>query len=185
VSQKNTRFLISSILFLVFLGFQIYKKYYPQKSVLSVSEISKQLDQNSYQVSKVIDGDTISVLMNGKNEKIRILGINTPETVDPRRRVECFGREASDHAKSILTNQSVKLEADPSQDDKDKYGRLLRYVFLLNGTDYGLEMIRSGYAYEYTYDIPYKYQKEYKSAQMTAEKAKSGLWSDKTCSGNL
>ncbi len=123
--------------------------------------------------------------MNGKNEKIRILGINTPETVDPRRKVECFGHEASDHAKSLLTGQSVRLESDPTQGDKDKYGRLLRYAFLPNGTDYGLEMIRSGYAYEYTYDIPYKYQKEYKSAQMTAEKAKSGLWSDKTCSGNL
>ncbi len=185
MSQRKIRLIVSAIIFLVFLGVQVYKQYQPQKTVLSISDVTKPQAQSSYKVVKVIDGDTFSVLDGDKTLKVRVLGINTPETVDPRRRVECFGHEASDHAKSLLTGQSVRLESDPTQGDKDKYGRLLRYAFLPNGTDYGLEMIRSGYAYEYTYDIPYKYQKEYKSAQMTAEKAKSGLWSDKTCSGNL
>jgi len=183
VSQRKIRLFVSAFIFLVFLGVQLYQQYFPQKTVLSVSDKSKQEVTNSYKVSKVIDGDTLSILMDGKTIKVRVIGINTPETVDPRRKVECFGKEASDQAKKLLSGKSVRLEADPTQDDKDKYRRLLRYVYLSNNLDYGLEMIRAGYAYEYTYDVPYKYQKEYKKAQREAEVAKTGLWSDATCKG--
>ncbi len=183
MSRKKIRLLVSTVVFLTFLGFQVYKQYYPQKTVLSVSDNSKHETTNTFKVVKVIDGDTFSVSSDNQTLKVRVLGINTPETVDPRRKVECFGKEASDKAKSLLTGQTVKLETDPTQDDKDKYGRLLRYVYLPNNKDYGLEMIKSGYAYEYTYDLPYKYQNEYKSAQIEAERAKVGLWSDTSCNG--
>jgi len=185
VSRKNIRLLVSSIVFLLFLGFQVYNQNYPQKNVLSVRDAPKQNVPSVYKVVKVVDGDTFSVSFNNSTLKVRVLGINTPETVDPRRKVECFGKEASDKAKGLLTSQTVRLESDPSQGDKDKYGRLLRYVFLPNNIDYGLEMIKSGFAYEYTYDTPYKYQKDYKSAQIEAERLRVGLWSEKLCGGKL
>jgi micrococcal nuclease len=134
--------------------------------------------QNTYQVVKVIDGDTLDVSIGGKTERIRLIGINTPETVDPRKEVECFGVEASNKSKTLLTGKQVSLESDGSQGDRDKYDRLLRYVFLEDGANFNLRMIREGYAYEYTYDLPYKYQLAFKEAQKQAMEAKAGLWGD-------
>ena len=82
-----------------------------------------------YRVVKVVDGDTIKVSLNNKTETIRLIGVDTPETVDPRRVVGCFGREASNFTKKTLSNQNIKLEADVLSGDRDKYQRLLRYVF--------------------------------------------------------
>lgn len=132
-------------------------------------------------VLKVVDGDTLEVMVGETHEKVRVLGINSPETVDPRKPVECFGKEASNEAKRLLTSAKVNLTNDATQADKDKYGRLLRYVTLPDGSDFGLMMIKEGYAYEYTYDIPYARQKEYKAAQESAQFAKKGLWADNTC----
>lgn len=134
-----------------------------------------------FDVVRVVDGDTLAVNINGVAETIRIIGINTPETVDPRKPVECFGKEASDKAKSILEGKKIRLEADPGQGERDKYDRLLKYVFLENGTDFGKIMIEQGFAYEYTYDIPYKYQAEYKEAEKLARDNKRGLWADGVC----
>jgi len=136
-----------------------------------------------YSVVKVVDGDTIEVNVDGVTEKIRLIGVDTPETVDPRKPVQCFGKEASDHTKSILNGKPVKLEADSTQDDRDKYQRLLRYVILEDGSNYNLQLIKDGYAYEYTYDVPYKYQKEFKAAQKDAQDSGRGLWAADTCDG--
>lgn len=133
-------------------------------------------------VIKVVDGDTVTVETNGVRETIRIIGINTPETVDPRKPVECFGQEASARAHELLDNQTVILEADSTQGERDKYDRLLRYVFLSDGSDFGKQMISEGYAYEYTYSTPYKYQQDYKTSQSDAENARRGLWADSACS---
>jgi len=134
-----------------------------------------------YLVVKVVDGDTIDANIDNQIKRIRVIGINTPEIVDPRKEIECFGKEASEKAKSILLGKKVRLEKDPTQGNIDKYGRLLRYVFLEDGTDFGLLMIKEGYAYEHTYNIPYKYQQQYKQAQKEAEKEKKGLWADDAC----
>lgn len=142
-------------------------------------------DKQPAEVLKVIDGDTIAVSINGQKQTIRIIGINTPETVDPRKTVECFGAEASNKAKEYFKDMEYKvwLREDSTQGDKDKYKRLLRYVFTDDGSqDYGLQMIRDGYAYEYTYSTPYKYQEEYKKAQADAQIKKLGLWADNICS---
>ena len=131
-----------------------------------------------YSVVKVVDGDTIDVVIDDKTERLRLIGINTPETADPRKPVECFGREASNRAKELLDGKKVSLESDPLQGERDKYGRLLRYVFLENGSNFNLKMIEDGYAYEYTYDGSYKYQQEFKLAQKKAEENKTGLWGE-------
>lgn len=140
-------------------------------------------NRQNAKVLNVIDGDTVLVEISGVRETIRIIGINTPETVDPRKPVECFGKEASIQAKKLLDGQIVQLETDVTQGERDKYSRLLRYVFLVGNTDFGKQMIFDGYAYEYTYAKPYKYQQPYKAAQSTAQATKRGLWSTSTCNG--
>lgn len=134
-----------------------------------------------YKVVKVVDGDTVDVEIDGKTERVRLLGINTPEVVDPRKPVECFGREASAKAHELLEGREVELEADASQTDRDKYNRLLRYARTKEGLFYNLQIIKLGYAYEYTYDLPYKYQTEFKAAQIEAQTKKVGLWADGAC----
>jgi micrococcal nuclease len=138
----------------------------------------------TYPVIKVVDGDTIEVRKDGRIVKVRLIGINTPETVDPRRPVQCFGKEASAEAHRLLDGQSVSLETDPSQDTYDKYGRLLAYAFLPDGTLFNEHMIAAGVAHEYTYDKPYTYQKRFKEAQAEAQAAQRGLWSAQTCGGD-
>lgn len=134
-----------------------------------------------YPVTKVTDGDTIKVNIDGTIETIRMIGLDTPETVDPRKPVQCFGIEASNKAKELLSGKKVRLESDPTQGNRGKYGRLLRYVWLEDGTLYNKKMISDGYASEYTYNTPYKYQVEFKQAETEARNAKRGLWADDAC----
>ena len=134
-----------------------------------------------YAVTKVVDGDTIHIDMNGKSETVRLIGINTPETVDPRRPVECFGKEASNKAKELLEEKKIRIETEQSQGERDKYGRLLGYVFREDGLFFNKYMIEEGYAYEYTYRIPYQYQVEFKTAQKEAEANGRGLWATGVC----
>jgi len=139
-------------------------------------------NDGSYPVAKVVDGDTIDVMVNSEKVRVRLIGLDTPEIVDPRKPVQCFGKEASDKAKQILTGTSVRLEMDPSQDTYDKYGRLLAYAFLQDGTNFDKYMIAEGYGHEYTYNLPYKYQKEFRAAEKKARDEKKGLWADGVCS---
>lgn len=152
-----------------------------QVNVVATSSPAPTVQSDLYAVSSVIDGDTIQVIIDNKKETIRLIGIDSPETVDPRKPVQCFGKEASAKAKLLLSGKSVRLEADPTQDERDKYQRLLRYVFLEDGTNFNKLMISEGYAHEYTYNLPYKYQSEFKQAQKEAEANKVGLWADNAC----
>jgi micrococcal nuclease len=150
------------------------------KAVLP-STTPSQTPQQGYKVVKVIDGDTIDVSIDGKTERIRFIGVDTPETVDPRKSVQCFGKEASAKTKQLLEGNNVVLDSDPTQGDKDKYSRLLRYVYLEDGTFVNKKLIEDGFGFEYTYNIPYKYQSEFKDAQKHAESSKIGLWADNAC----
>lgn len=123
-----------------------------------------------YKVARVIDGDTIEI---EGGERVRYIGIDTPETVDPRKPVQCFGVEASNKNKELAEGKTVRLEKDTT--DRDKYKRLLRYVYV--GDDFiNLELVKQGFAYSYSYPPDIKYQKEIVAAQQEAEKSKSGLW---------
>ncbi len=136
------------------------------------------------EITAVVDGDTIKATVNGQEETIRLIGIDTPEVVDPRRPVQCFGREASQKAKDVLLNQRVRLVADVTQGERDKYGRLLRYVFLEDGTFFNRLMIEEGYAHEYTYESnPYQYQSDFLTTERSAREGKRGLWNEQTCGG--
>lgn len=122
-------------------------------------------------VTRVIDGDSFYVEINGKTEQVRALGIDAPEYN------ECFGTEAKKEASKLLSSKSIILENDPTQSDRDIYNRLLRYMFI-NNLNFDEEMIRQGFAKEYTFKgISYKYQKEFKKVQNQAREAGKGLWS--------
>jgi len=129
----------------------------------------------------VVDGDTIAVSIDGKKENVRFIGIDTPETKDPRKLVQCFGREAAEETKRMLTGQTVILLSDPTQGDRDKYKRLLRYIILPDGTNVNAHLIAEGYAHEYTYGIPYLFQDDFKHAQRKAREEKKGLWNETVC----
>ena len=148
-----------------------------------VSTYSKNQEKSEqlFSVVNVVDGDTIDVKMDSGIKRIRIIGINTPETKDRRKPVECFGKEASIEAINLLAGQKVRLVSDPTQGDRDKYGRLLRYVFLSDGSNYSEKMISGGYGHEFTYRIPHKYQKDFKKAENEARDKKRGLWADDAC----
>ena len=137
-----------------------------------------------YDVVKVIDGDTIVVDISGKKETLRLIGIDAPEIGGNSSKNKCFGKEAEEFAKNILSDASIELEEDESQNDRDKYGRLLRYIILKDGSNFNKTLIREGLAKEYTYKTPYKYQKEFKNAETEARKAKKGLWADNACASS-
>lgn len=149
--------------------------------ILGVQESSSAAEniKNLVSVVKVVDGDTIDVQINGQKKTIRLIGINTPETVDPRRPVQCFGKEASNETKRLLTGKQVYLTKDVSE--SDKYDRLLRFVYLPleNGemlfvNDY---LVRQGFANNYPYPPDIKFDDQFRLAEKEAKEQKRGLWS--------
>ncbi len=134
-------------------------------------------------VVRLVDGDTVQVKVDGKTETIRLIGMDAPESVDPKKTVQCFGVEASNKAKELLSDKDILLEADVTQGDQDTYHRRLRYIFLPDGTNFSEVMIAGGFAREYDYyGKPYKYRDEFKQAQIEAKSNKNGLWADGACS---
>jgi len=129
-----------------------------------------------YQVTDVVDGDTVKVNYRGSEESIRIIGIDTPETVHPSVPDECWGPAASDAATKLLSGERVHLVVDPSQGRRDAYDRLLAYVEIPSRGDFGAMMIRRGHAIEYTYDTAYARQARYQAAEQAARSANRGLW---------
>lgn len=151
-----------------------------------------------YKVVSVIDGDTLDIERLDGNKvfnmdkimRVRLIGINTPETVDPRKPVECFGKESSKYLKDLANGKIAAIELDDSQGFLDKYNRILAYVYIKDSgfkNDNILfvneEEIKNGYAYEYTYNTPYKYKEEFKYMENMARQKYLGLWSPETCNG--
>ena len=134
-----------------------------------------EIQPGQYRVLQVHDGDTISVDMNGIEEKVRFIGVDTPETQDPRKAVQCFGKAASNYTTKLLAGQSVRLEADPQSSNRDRYSRLLRYVYLPDGRLVQAEIIRSGYGFAYT-SFPFAKSDEFESYEKEARDNSRGLW---------
>lgn len=152
-------------------------------SLVDVSFPVQNIDQQAYPVLEVIDGDTIEVRIGSENKTIRLLGIDTPELHHPTKPVQCFAQEGKDYVVNLLLNQQVRLESDATQGDTDRYGRLLRYVYLNDERSLNWVLVRQGYAHEYTYQSPYNYQQQFKQAEAEARAARLGLWGD-VCNGN-
>jgi endonuclease YncB( thermonuclease family) len=133
-------------------------------------------------VTEVVDGDTIRVKLSTGIERVRIIGIDTPETVDPNRPPACYGAEATAFAKRVLGGKSVILEADPTQDVRDRYDRLLAHVYV-SGDLYAAEAIAGGYGIHYFYERPSIHAAELSAAEKTARDAELGIWS--ACQGRV
>ncbi len=137
-------------------------------------------------VSRVIDGDTIDVVINGATERVRMIGIDTPETKHPQRPVECYGPQATEKTASLVAGKTVTLVKDVSE--RDRYGRLLRYVYVDGAGGHQLhvnwELVWQGYANSSSYPPDVAHQEEYRAAERAAREQGRGLWSAKTCNGS-
>jgi micrococcal nuclease len=123
--------------------------------------------------TRVIDGDTI--VLDGE-ETVRLIGVDTPETKDPRKPVQYFGQEAYEFTRSLVEGKRVRLEYD--QERNDKYGRTLAYVYLEDGTFLNTEIIKQGYGFAYT-QFPFKYLEEFRQYEREARENERGLWAPK------
>lgn len=135
-----------------------------------------------YLVARVVDGDTIKLTIDGEDESVRLIGVDTPETVHPNKVVECFGIQASNYTKWLLEGKEVYVKFDDTQDQVDQYGRLLLYVWRVEDDLFlNQELILQGYAKEYTYRVPYEYQNAFKIAEESAQDEEVGLWGETGC----
>lgn len=186
---SNTRFLVIFSLAAIFtgLGFLWFglNSSVPISTPLSASvapsapgatfSTTQGVEGESVLVTRVVDGDTIEI---STGQTVRLIGVDTPETVDPRRPVGCFGKEASNETKKLLTGKEVILQKDVSE--TDKFHRLLRYIFLplesnqtLFVNDY---LVREGFAKVYAYPPDVKYNEQFRQAEKEAREGNKGLW---------
>jgi endonuclease YncB( thermonuclease family) len=150
----------------------------PEK-VLGTTKVTVNTEkQTGTIVKRVVDGDTIEL---SSGEKVRLIGINTPETHHPTRGVECFGKEAEAYTRQLLEGHQVRLEKDVSE--TDRYGRLLRVVYLVPESTLAAELfvnkhlVEEGYALVDTYPPDVKYKDIFLEAQRIAREQGKGLWS--------
>ncbi|MBE1551910.1 micrococcal nuclease [Mycobacterium sp. OAS707] len=129
-------------------------------------------------VLKVVDGDTVDIVDDVRGRlRIRLLGIDTPETKKPGYTVGCWGPEASEFAKATLLGQRVALITDPSQGMYDRYGRTLAFLDKADGWDYSVEAVRAGMARAYVYhNNPSARADEIAVAEQEAKTTGRGLW---------
>lgn len=152
----------------------------PSPTVAPSSSAASQSARTDAQVVEVVDGDTLKVSIDGgTTQTVRIIGVDTPETKDPRQPVMCFGAEATAKTKELvdLAGGHVQLEKDVS--DTDRYDRLLRYVWLIHPDGTRMlneELVKGGYAQVSTYPPDVKYQEQFLATQRQARESGAGLW---------
>jgi len=158
----------------------------PSATAATATPSPVSIDGDPAVVTRVVDGDTIHATVDGADEKIRIIGLDSPETNKPDTPVECFAREATAAAERLLPiGTHIRLQADPTQDSRDRYDRLLAHVILPDGRLFAEVMIETGFATHYVYDdAPSIHADRLSAAQDRAIAAEAGLWSSATCAGD-
>jgi micrococcal nuclease len=139
------------------------------------SRESRNENSDKRQVIRVIDGDTIVV---SPNEKVRLIGVDTPETVHPNRTVQCFGKEAKEFTRTRVERRTIRLvldESNAARHHRDRYGRTLAYIYFDDGTMLNAELIRRGYAHAYT-RFPFRKVVEFRQLERIARSQAIGLW---------
>lgn len=157
---------------------------YVQTQNKSVYNSQQEISQNKvvYRVIKVVDGDTVDVASGTSTMRIRLIGINAPESVDPRRNPECYGKEASNILSTFLSDREVSIIRDSTTGNKDVYNRELAYIVDENNVDVGEYMIEHGAAREYTYKgVHYDKRNTYIETQKRAKQMMQGLWNREIC----
>ncbi|NLY21082.1 MAG: nuclease [Tissierellia bacterium] len=194
--MKRRTYILYLILSLLLTGCsarEVDKNFINTKPHLENVEFIKENNDNTFQeakVDRVVDGDTIHVEIADEIYKIRMILVDTPETVHPNKPVEWYGKEASDYTKSQLSDTIVYLQKDVS--DTDRYGRLLRYVWLerpssdepteeeISTMCFNSLLLENGYAQISTFPPDVKYQEFFQTREQIARENKSGLWGDKS-----
>ena len=128
-----------------------------------------------YRVTHVYDGDTIQVDMDGTLEKVRFIGVDTPETHDPDVSEQCYGSEATNFTTDLLLDHSVRLESDPTNSNRDRYERVLRYVYTSDNELVNKKLIELGYGFAYV-RFPFIKRDEFLEVETTAKNTGLGLW---------
>jgi len=130
-----------------------------------------------YTIAHFVDGDTVAVNMNGITETVRFIGIDTPETHKPNTPVQCYGPAAAAYTQNRIkaTGSKVRLVADSLDTNRDRYNRLLRYVYLTDGANLDQELVAKGYAFAYV-SFPFTKSDAFSAAQTNAREQKLGLW---------
>ncbi len=137
--------------------------------------VSDHFDKDCYwtELVRVVDGDTLII---PDDVRVRFIGIDTPETKDPRKPLQKFGPEASGKTKELLSeSKRICLLSDPDGDELDKYGRRLAYIFTESGVDVNAELLRTGYAKGYFY-FPFTRKEEFRCYAKKAKEEKVGMW---------
>jgi micrococcal nuclease len=147
----------------------------PQQTVQKATESQPGL----YEIAKFVDGDTITVTMNGTKETVRMIGIDTPETHKPNTPVQCYGPAASAYTKQLIGTDKVRLVSDPENTNRDRYNRLLRYVYLPDGRMVAEEILKNGYGFAYT-QFPFSKKQQFVALEQSAKDAHKGLWGNCT-----
>lgn len=181
LTLRQKRKLLSLALSLIVTGGLLIVQHYGWLG--SATQSLKQTQPGLYMVTEFVDGDTVAVDMNGKTELIRFIGVDTPETHDPRKNVQCYGQAAAIFTKNLIDTNTVRLEADPTNTNRDRYDRLLRYVYLPDGRLVNAEIIREGYGFAYT-SFPFTKMEEFKRLQDDARQNERGLWKNCTPTQN-
>jgi endonuclease YncB( thermonuclease family) len=133
-------------------------------------------------VQRVTDGDTFVATVGGRSERVRVIGVDTPETVAPNRPVEPYGRQASSFAERHLTGATVRLAGDA--EPRDRYGRLLAYVWLADGTFWNALLVAEGYAQQLTVPPNVTYAGLFRRLGAEARRQDRGLWATPAGTGD-
>lgn len=130
-----------------------------------------------YSIAHYVDGDTVAVTMNGNPETIRFIGVDTPETHKPNTPVQCYGPAAAAYTQNRIkaAGGKVRLVSDSLSTNRDRYNRLLRYVYLPDGTNLDEELVAKGYAFAYV-SFPFTKSDDFSAKQASAQAQHAGLW---------
>lgn len=148
-----------------------------QAATTASTDVGAPGDRFRVPVERVIDGDTIIVRLDGRRERVRYIGINTPETHHPHMAVQPYGPEATEANRGLVAGGDVVLELDA--EPRDKYGRLLAYVYLPDGTFVNAVLVEEGYAQVMTVPPNVRHADEFRRLEREARAADRGLWSQK------
>lgn len=183
LTKKQKKYIINTIIALIILmpgiiaGTVNKEEIFEAFGIKITRDVATNIEENTYTVTSVIDGDTFKINYNGKQEKVRLIGVDTPESVHPdSTKNTSYGNIASNYTKSLIEAKTIKLEFDVSQ--TDKYGRLLAYVYLENGEMLNEKLLKNGFARVATYAPNVKYAEKFKALQEEARKNKIGFWAE-------
>ena len=171
LQKKKNRKILASLIAAIILA--VYTSFQEPRPESNPDILSGQ--SGFYLVTEVVDGDTFKISVNGESETVRLVGIDSPETKDPGKPKECYGEESSQKLSELILNKQVRLEKDTKQPDRDRYKRLLRYVYMEDGVDVNALLLKEGFATVYETSAFGLYD-EYKVYEAEAVISNRGLW---------